>query len=86
MLVRVWKFTSSIYVNKTVKQGLVNMEKPCVIFLNKAKHMIKSTSMQTMWGNLKFFKAVCSRGSLMTQFTKLDIEKKSRIKMIKEIN
>ena len=37
MLVRVWKFTSSIYVNKTVKQGLVNMEKPCVIFLNKAK-------------------------------------------------
>ena len=37
MFVRIQKFTSSIYINTNIIQGLVNTEKPCVLFFNKAK-------------------------------------------------
>ena len=36
----------SIYANTNVMQGLVNIGKPCVLFLNKTKHIMKSTSMR----------------------------------------
>ena len=50
-----------IYANTNVMQGLINIGKPCVLFLNKTI--------------FRFFKPVCTRGSLMTQFTNLDMEK-----------
>ena len=56
-------------------QGLVNIGKTCVLFLNKTKHIFKSTSMQVTTENFRFFKPLCTRGSLMTQFTNFDIEK-----------
>ena len=64
MFVRNAKLTFSIYSNTNVMQELVNIGKPCVLFLNKTKHIMKCTS-----------KPLCARGSLMTQFTNLDIEK-----------
>ena len=64
MFVRNAKLTFSIYSNTNVMQELVNIGKPCVLFLNKTKHIMKCTS-----------KPLCVRGSLMTQFTNLDIEK-----------
>ena len=56
-------------------QGLVNIGKPCVLFLNKTKHIMKPTSMQITRENFQFFELLCTRGPLMTQFTNLDIEK-----------
>ena len=63
------------YAKTNVMQGLVNIGKPCVLFLNKTKHIMKSTSMRITRENFRFFKPLCTRGSLMTQFTNLDIEK-----------
>ena len=56
-------------------QILVNIRKPCVLFVNKTKHIMKSTSMKITMENFRFFKHLCTKGSLMTQFTNLDIEK-----------
>ena len=46
----------------------------CSIF-NKTKHMIKLTIMWSAWENFRLSKPLCSKASLMTQFTNLDIEK-----------
>ena len=75
MFVRIPKLTFSIYANTNVMRGLVNIGKPCVLFLNKTKHIMKSTSMWITRENFQFFKPLCIRESLMTQFTNLDIEK-----------
>ena len=45
MYVRIQKLTFSIYTNINVRQGLVYIGKHCVLFLNKNKHIRKSTSM-----------------------------------------
>ena len=42
--VRIQNLTFSIYANTNVIKGLVNIEKPFVLFLNKTKHIIKPTS------------------------------------------
>ena len=44
MFGRIQKLTFSIYVNKNIMQGLVNIEKPCVLFFKKTKHIIKPTT------------------------------------------
>ena len=72
---RIQKLTFSIYANTIAMQGLVNIGEPCVLFLNKTKPIMKSTSMRIMRENFRFFKPFCTRGSLMTQFTNLDVEK-----------
>ena len=46
----------------------------CSIFI-KTKHKIKPTSKWTTWENFWFFKPLCTRRPLMTQFANLDIEK-----------
>ena len=46
----------------------------CVLFFNKAKPVIKPTSMWSTWENFRYFKPLCIRGSLMAQFTNFDIE------------
>ena len=56
-------------------QRLLNIRKPSVLFLNKTKRMIKSTSMSITITIFWFFKPLCTRRSLMTQFTNLDIER-----------
>ena len=43
MFVRIQKLTFSIYANPKVKQELVNIGKLYVLFVNKAKHIMKST-------------------------------------------
>ena len=73
-----WKIqnlTFSIYVNTNVMQELVNIEKPCILFFNKTKHIIKHNSMWTTCECFRFFKALCTRGSLMIQYTNLDLKK-----------
>ena len=75
MFVRIQKLKFSIYVNTNVMQVSVNIEKQCVIVFNKTKHIIQSTSMWTTLKNFGFFKSLRTRGSLMTQFTNIDIEK-----------
>ena len=67
--------TFSIYVNTNVIKGLINIEKPFVLFLNKTKHIIKPTNTWSTWNNFRFFKTLCTRGSLMTKFTNFDMEK-----------
>ena len=74
MFVRIQNLTFSIYANTNVIKGLVNIGKPCVLFLFKTKHM-KSTSMWITRESFWFFKLLCSRGSLMFQFTNLDEKK-----------
>ena len=67
---------SACMQNTNVMQGLVNIGKPCVLFLNKTKNiMMKSTSMWITREYFRFFKPLSTRGSLMTQFTNLDLEK-----------
>ena len=75
MFLRIQKLTFSIYENTNVIQGLVNIGKPCVPFLNKTKHIMKSTSMWITRENFRFFKPLCTRGSLMTWFINLNKEK-----------
>ena len=43
MFVRIQRLTFSIYANTNVMQRLVNIGKPYVLFLNKTKHMMKSS-------------------------------------------
>ena len=73
--VRIQNLTFSIYANTNVIKGLANIEKPFVLFLNKTKHIIKPTSTWFTWNNFRFFKTLCTRGSLMTKFTNFDMEK-----------
>ena len=56
-------------------QRLLNTGRPCALFFNKTKHIMKSPSMQITRENFQFFKLLCTGGSLMTQFTNLNIEK-----------
>ena len=83
MFVRIQKLTFSISVNANDLQGLVNAEKPRVLFFNKTKHIIKPTNVWPTWNNFRCFKPFCTRGSQMTQFTNLDIEKNLSIKIKK---
>ena len=39
------KLTFIIYVNKSVMQGLVNIEGSCILFFNKTIHIMKPTNM-----------------------------------------
>ena len=55
-------------------QGFLNIEKACVLFFNKTKPIIKPTSMWATWENFRYLKLLCTKGSLMTQVTNLDIE------------
>ena len=57
-------------------QGLVNIEKPCVPFFNKTKHNQVYKHVSELRENLfQFFNLLCTRGSLITRFTNMDIEK-----------
>ena len=56
-------------------QELKNIEKPCVLFFKKINHINNPTSMSTTLESIWFFKSLCIKGSLMTQFTNFDIEK-----------
>ena len=75
MFVKIQKLTFSIYANPNVKQELVNIGKLYVLFINKAKHIMKSKRLRFTRENFQFFKPLCTRGSLMTQYTNLDVEK-----------
>ena len=75
MFFRIQKLTISIYVNINVMQGLVNREKPCVLFFNKTKFIIKTTRMWTTWEYFWFLEPLCTRGSMISQFANLDMEK-----------
>ena len=75
MFVRTQKLTFCIYVNKKVIQGLVKTDKHMFYFIIK---LIKPASMWKTWEHFRFFKLLCTRGSLMTQITNLVIEKNLR--------
>ena len=45
MFWKIQNLTFSIYVNTNVMQELVNIEKPCILFFNKTRHIIKHNSM-----------------------------------------
>ena len=47
MFARIQNLTLSIYVNTSVMQGLVNVEKALALFFNKTKYIIKPRSMWT---------------------------------------
>ena len=50
-----------------------------ILFFNRTKPIIKPTSKWNTWKKFCFFKSLFPRGSLMTQFTNLGLEKKSAI-------
>ena len=57
-------------------QGSVNIEKPCVPFFNKTKHNQAYKHVSEPRENFfQFFNLLCTRGSLITKFTNMDIEK-----------
>ena len=75
MFVRIQKLIFSINANTNVMQVLVNIENPCALFFNKTKHIIEVYKHMNYVRKLSIFKPLCTRGSLMTQVTNLDIEK-----------
>ena len=56
-------------------KGPVNIEKPCVPFFNKTKHNQAYKHVSELRENVfQFFNLLCTRGSLITRFTNMDID------------